>query len=672
MTLTPLDFAVILLPLIGSIALTIYFKRYTRSVADYLAANRCAGRYLICTASGAVSGGMVYFVSQLEMFSRVGFSHNFWGSLAGILTMMLPIIGLVVYRYRQTKALTFHQFFEIRYSRGVRIYSSFLNVASGLFSFGIQPAVGARLLVYFTGAPEFITVGGFHLQTFIPVMLVLMILSLWMALAGGQITVMVTDFFEGLFSMVCYLVIAIAILTTISMKEVREVMLSGPPGKSYVDPFDINSQPDFNGWYILISVAFSIYIYRGYAWNQGFAASARTPHESKMAGILAGWRSYGNMAMVALISVGAFTVLHHPDFAANQAVVQQNLATIENAQLQTQMTMPLALGTLLGPGIKGAFCAIAIIGIISSQGAQLHGFGSTFLQDVILPVRRWLKRDGDLNPKQHLAWLRGTAVAIGLFACFFSVIYKPVDYLMMLTMLIGALYLGGIGAVVWGGLYWARGTTTGAWFSMITGTVLAVAFNLMQQFWTTLAPWIADKTGPGAIANFLTEHAARCPFNGAVLSVTVAIVCVSGYILVSLFTCKEPHDMDKLLHRGPYADPDASDKATGRFEWRKIIGLDDNHTRGDRVITIGTFAWGAFWKTFSLCVLTYTLTVGFLADSWWFAYATTMSIYMPLVLGVVTTVWFAWGGFRDFKSLVYHLKTAKRDDRDDGQIHDGR
>ena len=156
MNLTPLDYAIIALPFLIVLLVNHLQRGSMKSVADFLAAGRCAGRYLLATSAGEAAAGVVLLVTALEMFQRTGFSLQFWGSIAGIITMLLPLIGLVVYRYRETRSLTFHQFFEARYSKGIRVYSSFINVFAGLFNFGIM----GFLMVGGAAAAEHLAAGG--------------------------------------------------------------------------------------------------------------------------------------------------------------------------------------------------------------------------------------------------------------------------------------------------------------------------------------------------------------------------------------------------------------------------------------------------------------------------------------------------------------------------------
>jgi SSS family solute:Na+ symporter len=670
MNLTALDLAAIIVPFGVVLWVALALRRYMRSVADFLAASRCAGRYLICTAIGETGSSVMVMLTMLEVFSKTGFSLRFWEGFSGVILFFFGLLGLVVYRFRETRALTFHQFFEMRYSKGVRVLACFLHVFSGLFNFGVQPAVGARFFVYFCGLPESIPVYGMHLPTFIPVMLALMGVSLYFAMSGGQISVMITDCLEAVISSFFYLLIAIFIIFTLSTDQMRQALTSGTAGNSFLDPFDIGSRTDFNGWYILIGMVLSIYYFRGNAWTQGFAASAKSAHEGRMAQILGNWRGYSYSAMAVLAAIAAFTVLNHPDFAPQQAQVSTVIQDIGSSQLQTQMRMPIALGILFAPGVRGAFCAVLLFGLIASQGVQLHGYGSSILQDVILPLRKkhW-------EGHAHVRALQFTILFVAIFACTFSIIFKPVEYLVMITMLIGSIYLGGIGLVVWGGLYWKRGTTAAAYVSLIIGGVLGVAFNLMQQCWKSVQPvlvWIANFVGASGVTDYLRSATEKSPLNGVQLALIVAAVAGTGYVLVSLLTCRKPFDLDSILHRGAYAIPDDNPNAVpvmqNRSRLYRFLGIDEHFKRGDIVLTIVTFFYTITWKIVALAILLWVIFVGDLSTGWWFEYTMITGVWLALALGIITTFWFAFGVFRDIRTLFRELKAVRRDEMDNGTV----
>ncbi len=664
--LTTLDCLVIGVPLVIVLVISLALRRYMNSVADFLAANRCAGRYLICSASAELGAAVMGMVMAMESFSKTGVSMSFWASFSAIVFFIFTLFGVITYRFRETRCLTFHQFLEVRYSKGMRVFASSLNIFSGMINFGLIPAVGGRFFVYFCGLPEKTNLLGFAVPTFILVMVLLMSMSLMMATTGGQISVMVTDCVEGLISGVFYLVVAAFIVMTISTSQMKEALLSGPPGQSYVNPFDINGQADFNGLYVILGLMFNIYIFRGSAWLQGFSAAAKTAHEGVMAAILGSWRGFAAAAMGILVSLGAFTLLHHHDFAAQQALVHEGLKNIHPDQLQTQMLMPMALGLLLAPGIKGAFCAICLFGVLSSQGQQLHGYGSTLLQDAILPL---IKKP--LSPRIHLLALRGTMLGVAIFVCTFSVIYKPVEYLTMMVGLIGAIYLGGMGAVVWGGLYWKKGTTAGAITALTTGTSLAIVFNVLQQFWGSLQPLFIHLVGPGSWADFLAKHPNKCPINGQEFTTAAAMTALASYIIASLLTCKKDFDMDRMLHRGIHAiksEDDVVESVKKGFSWGKLIGFNEHFTKGDKILSFASFLWAFAFKAFALGVLLWWLFVGRLSDAWWFQYTFVTGVYIPLVLGVITTIWFTIGTTRDILDLLKNLKLASHNDHDDGTV----
>jgi len=55
------------------------------------------------------------------------------------------------------------------------------------------------------------------------------------------------------------------------------------------------------------------------------------------------------------------------------------------------------------------------------------------------------------------------------------------------------------------------------------------------------------------------------------------------------------------------------------------------------------------------------------SDAFWLTYF-QYKFYVDVSLGLITSVWFAVGGWRDMRDLFRHLRTLVRDDRDDGRV----
>jgi SSS family solute:Na+ symporter len=128
-----------------------------------------------------------------------------------------------------------------------------------------------------------------------------------------------------------------------------------------------------------------------------------------------------------------------------------------------------------------------------------------------------------------------------------------------------------------------------------------------------------------------------------------------------------------MLHRGKYRlegeqTPDAG--ARPRSLLSRVLNIDENFTRGDKVLTIGTFIWTMLWKVVALGVLIWTLCVAPLSKDWWFDYTMITGVWLTLVVAVVVTIWFGIGITRDLIDLFALLKTAQRVDADDGSVKD--
>jgi SSS family solute:Na+ symporter len=396
----PIDWLLICLPLVGLLFVAIHTKRYMRGVADFLSGGRLAGRYLLAVAKGEQGVGAVVFVALFEMISKSGFILSWWGWLSIPVGLVVGISGWVIYRFRETRALTLAQFFEIRYSKSFRVFTGFLGFAAGMANFGIIPVVGARFMTYFLGLPQTLPIFGWAIPTHILLMALLLGITLSLTLSGGLITLMITNCLEGMTSMVLFLVIIASLLMMFSWGEISQVLTARPPGESLLNPFDSMGLKDFNIWFVLMGIWGGIY--RTMAWqNQGaYTTAAITAHESRMGGIMASWKGLGNGAVITLLAVCAMTYLAHPDFAVGAATVKTEVAQIADAQLQTQMVMPITVVHMLPTGIKGLLCIILLMGVFGGDGTHILSWGSLFIQDVVVPLRK-----KPFTPKEHIRLL---------------------------------------------------------------------------------------------------------------------------------------------------------------------------------------------------------------------------------------------------------------------------
>src|ERR1022692_4189602 len=154
-----------------------------------MSANRSAGRYLLSIAGGELQTGAVVFVAQFEIFTHSGFAYSWWGIIGAPVYLIVRVSGFVSYRYRETRAMTLAQFFEIRYNKSFRLFTGLLGFFAGILNFGIIPSIGARVMVGFLGLPESVRILSLTMPTYVPLMALFLGVTVFVALSGGVITV---------------------------------------------------------------------------------------------------------------------------------------------------------------------------------------------------------------------------------------------------------------------------------------------------------------------------------------------------------------------------------------------------------------------------------------------------------------------------------------------------
>ena len=675
MNLHSIDWLIVVALFIALFSGALYTKRYAQSVSGFLAAKRCAGRYLISVAFNMAQLGVITLVWYFQANYDVGFTTIWWGLLEGPALILMALSGWVIYRFRRTRALTLAEFFERRYSKGFRVFAGLCAFVSGIINYGIFPGVAARFFIALCGFPEQFVFLGIVCDTFLVLMLLLMSIALVFVFLGGQVAIIVTDFMQGVFSNYVFMIVMAFLLFTMPWEHIADTLLgnvfegsvvaAGEPspiaGKSMVHPFDLGNEDRFNVFYWLISVVILFYGMRAWQGDQGYNAAARTPHEAKMANILNGWRFRVLMLVTLVLPICIRTLLHHPAYIEDAAVVQEAVAAYAGESVQSEVRTPLALSVLLPAGLLGLMCAAMIGAFISTNDTYLHSWGVIFIQDVVLPFRK-----KPLSPEKHLVLLRLAIFGVALFAVLFSYWYEPSQYISMYLALTGAVFVGGAGSAIIGGLYWKKGTAPAAWTAMIVGMLLSGLGIIVKQGFVgeALAASYAESQGSITGMLLLTLHETKW-LTGQVLAFFAIVASILSYVVVSLLTCKEDFELDRLLHRGAYAvDEDVVEEHDAGF-WAKL-GFTREFSGSDKWVTWITISWPLVWTLIFVIGTIYNLSVDVPAESWlgfwrywtWFVFAT----------GLVVLVWFTIGGVRDLRQMFRRMRDLRDDESDDGQL----
>ena len=666
-----IDWTIVGALIIGLCGVLCMCQRYVKSTADFLAASRCARRYLLTVTSGIAGIGAITIVGSFEQYYAAGFTAVWWGFLTGPIGLAISITGFVYYRLRETRCLTLAQFFEVRYSRNFRVFSGILGWLSGILNYGIFPAVSVKFFIYFCKLPETFRLPGiaFDFGTYPCLLLLALGLGVVFAIFGGQVALMVTDFIQGQFCNIAFLLLMIYMVFNFSWDAIFETLANfeiSNPGQSLFNPYNTTQIEDFNIWYFLVGIA--IMLMTQGAWQGGgqYNVSAKSAHEAKMSRFLATWRQLVQVALMIFIPICAFTFFHHSDFAAQAAEVNGELMQL-SGQNAIQARVPLFLKEILPVGLVGVFAAVMFAAMLSTDDSYLHSWGSILIQDVILPFRK-----KPFTEKQHILLLRLSIVFVGVFAFFFSYLFKQTEYIFLFFQITGAIFTGGAGAVIIGGLYTRMGTTLGAWVAMIAGSALSVGGILLQQVWPNISEGFYQATG----WNWIGGNLERFPLNGQYIAFYATLIGFLLYFGVSWLDrkihCLPGFNLEQMLHRGIYDKTHehvvVQQKPLGRL--LRALGLTDEFTLGDKVIFFASMTWTLLW--FLIFIAGTTVQLFFrLPDIAWLEFW-KFYVMFGFILGIGTTIWFLWGGIADIRDMFRTLSTMKRDAADDGRVVNGR
>ncbi len=468
MNFGPLDWLVTIVYLCGSVALGIWAKRYVENLTGYMVAGRRVKVSLGIATFVATELGTVTFVYYGELGYVAGFSAFIIGILAMVAYSTVGRTGFVIEGLRRHGVITIPEFYELRYSRSVRLVGGVILFLGGVLNMGI--------FLRFDGI--FLSeVMGFGQGALVVIMSVMLIVVITYTILGGMFSIVITDFMQFVTLSFGMLVATVAILLNVDL-ETMSTAVQNSLGTAGVDPF---ANPRF-GWIFVVWI-FLNSIAAGALWQPGTskALASESPSVAKKVFFWTGLTFAGRAMIPMFWGVAALAY-----FGAGQ---------------DSAAAMPKLLGQIVPTGFLGLLVAGMLAASMSTYSAYLLAWSSVLARDIIGSARH-----SDFPERTTVTITRIGAGIIGVFLLVFGLWYRIPDTAFQYLYLTGAMYISGALGCVAAGMYWPKANNVGAFASLIMGAIAPAGFLILEKFRDVLPGWIefiTDVNIAGLLSFFL-------------------------------------------------------------------------------------------------------------------------------------------------------------------------
>src|SRR5713226_4802269 len=137
MHFTPLDWIIVVGYLTASLAAGLYGKKYISGVSDFLVAGRELGVFIGIATLAATEIGTITFMYYAELGYKTGYAAFINGLIAGLVMIFIGRTGFVVRRLRDLRLMTVPEFFEVKFSRRLRVFTGILVATGGILNMGV-------------------------------------------------------------------------------------------------------------------------------------------------------------------------------------------------------------------------------------------------------------------------------------------------------------------------------------------------------------------------------------------------------------------------------------------------------------------------------------------------------------------------------------------------------
>ena len=418
------DWVVVVGFLVLSLAIGLVAMRRVSSLDDFLLTGRRLRSFWGVATLASTELGLVTVVYFSEEAYKNGFVALAVGVIAGATMWFIGQTGFVIKSLRALELRTVPEYFQRRFTPGVRWLAGVLTFLTGILNMGIFLQVEGRFLAIVMGLPP---------ESLPIIMGVLLVIVVIYTMLGGMFSVVLTDVFQ-------FVLIAIGVILTsyyaFNYAGGRSGMVAAVREQFGEAGFNFLEAPKYG---VLFLIWTTLYYISGWASWQPVAQRTLSMRNVAVAQRLFRISSlfmFFRACIPMLWGIAALAVLGMID--------------------DKQTALPEMLIRVLPGGLIG----LAVIGFLaasmSTYDSYLLAFSAIFVQDVWTPMKR-----RQVSEKQRLLYTRVAIPVIAIFVYAWGVSFTFTDTALRVIMLTGSLSYAGIMAGLVGGIYWRRANTAG-------------------------------------------------------------------------------------------------------------------------------------------------------------------------------------------------------------------
>ncbi|MBP7933307.1 MAG: sodium:solute symporter family protein [Phycisphaerae bacterium] len=460
-------------------------RRYVRGQEDFLLAGRTLSVYLAVATLTATEMGLVTVMYMAEMGFRNGFSGMILGLIAVVTSGFVGLTGFMVSGLRASGVTTVAEYYEKRYSRGVRILGGVIIATAGILNYGVFLRVEADFVRLITQMHDLTLSAGWlgDAPVVVPsiklAMVILVTLVLVYTLLGGMVSVVLTDYVQ-------FIVLSAGMAAT-TWWVLTTPLVGGLQGmaaavNTYRPDYGMNPFVTAKEGALGIGVAWIIWQLMHWTatsnWQtQAFRTAATdSPRTARIMWVLTGVNYFGRAIIPMLWGVAGLAFV-----AAKGAEAVANADSLQ--------AMPSLL-THLPAGLVGFMLAGMLAALMSTHSSYLLAWSGVLTQDVVAPVLELL---GVTLPASLRIWItRFFILCLAAFLLWYGLWFKASGAIWNYLSMTGTMYLSGAAALVALGLYWKRANVTGAYCAILGGALPGLTYLTLRMASLVIEPAIRD------------------------------------------------------------------------------------------------------------------------------------------------------------------------------------